>query len=41
MRMKVLSPSRKPGWVSVEKGYQWRQEDGSFLQPVWMGYDPG
>ena len=25
-------PEPKPGWVSVEKGYQWRQEDGSFLQ---------
>ena len=23
-------PEPKPGWVSVEKGYQWRQEDGSF-----------
>lgn len=21
-------PEPKPGWVSVEKGYQWRQEDG-------------
>ena len=25
-------PEPKPGWVSVEKGYQWRLEDGSFLQ---------
>ena len=22
----------EPGWVAVEKGYQWRLEDGSFLQ---------
>ena len=21
-----------PGWVAVEKGYQWRQEDGTLLQ---------
>ncbi len=28
----VVPPKADPGWVSVEKGYQWRQEDGTFLQ---------
>lgn len=27
-------PEPKPGWVSVEKGYQWRQEDGSFFSSL-------
>ena len=28
----VVSPKADPGWVAVEKGYQWRQEDGTLLQ---------
>lgn len=28
----VVPPKADPGWVAVEKGYQWRQEDGTLLQ---------
>ena len=28
----VVPPKADSGWVAAEKGYQWRQEDGTLLQ---------
>lgn len=28
----VAPPKVEPGWIKVEKGYQWRLEDGTFLK---------
>ena len=28
----VVPSKADPGWVAAEKGYQWRQEDGTLLQ---------